>query len=403
MYPAPVLYPVRRSFWSSSSFGPSPPRTLPTLPSKTLNQRHPSPSPYPHTIEPAAQSVKHARSATMNRLIFRAPAFTPHDGDGDQWRRPQLEHEPAGFPCAFGVHARTFCLALNLSIPSLSVPFKAITTSMLAYIHVIIEFMSHPEYGDLIPMFGIVNEGVYHLQPHDSDTDPSLHPASLASDATTDTTTQLPRMIGGITGNGPFTSIHDGSEGTTWWMGFPQLGRHHLRHASIFCPEHGLRDRRGEFGNEYVLDGCEWDATLWHRLPGIARREHMERAGVKQLALAPMDTMRDWFFFMKKIGPALDGSMPSALLSYQFGLQTGFMPTNPRHSIGICGQHGRGDDRLHGRPVACIACLTFMTLVAGCTYPDTWKAIGSPVPAGVHRDAVTRLAHIYILHLPPRA
>ncbi|KAJ7744229.1 hypothetical protein B0H14DRAFT_463704 [Mycena olivaceomarginata] len=80
----------------------------------------------------------------------------------------------------------------------------------------------------------------------------------------------------------------------------------------------------------------------------------MERAGVKQFALAPMDTTRDWFFLMKKvrlfsiplmdddmqIGPALDGGMPSPLWSYQFGLQTGFMPTDPRHSVGICAALG---------------------------------------------------------------
>jgi hypothetical protein len=27
--------------------------------------------------------------------------------------------------------------------------------------------------------------------------------------------------------------------------------------------------------------------------------------------------------------------MPSPLWSYQLGLQTGFMPTDPRHSVGI--------------------------------------------------------------------
>jgi hypothetical protein len=67
----------------------------------------------------------------------------------------------------------------------------------------------------------------------------------------------------------------------------------------------------------------------------------MKRASVKQFALAPMDPTRDWFFLMKKMRlfgiplmdddvqircPALDGGMPSALWSYQFGLQTGFIP-----------------------------------------------------------------------------
>ncbi|KAJ7846560.1 hypothetical protein B0H14DRAFT_2584019, partial [Mycena olivaceomarginata] len=143
----------------------------------------------------------------------------------------------------------------------------------------------------------------------------------------------------------------------------------------------------------------------------------MERAGVKQFALAPMDPTRDWFFLMNKIGPALDGGMLSPLWSYQFGLQTGFMPTDPRHSVGICAaldivkdpsmmssargrRTGTGAGTIASTAVqsgiaaeapatplpthiaaASIACLTFMTPVAGCTYPDTWKAIGSPVPA----------------------
>ncbi|KAJ6520648.1 hypothetical protein B0H19DRAFT_1386985 [Mycena capillaripes] len=40
---------------------------------------------------------KRERSTTTNGLIFRASAFVPHDGDGDQRRRPKLEHKPAFF------------------------------------------------------------------------------------------------------------------------------------------------------------------------------------------------------------------------------------------------------------------------------------------------------------------
>ncbi|KAJ7846561.1 hypothetical protein B0H14DRAFT_2771545 [Mycena olivaceomarginata] len=93
---------------------------------------------------------------------------------------------------------------------------------MLAYIHVIIEFMSQPEYGDLIPMFGIVNEACLAGIGRDVLTSLYIALPLLASlCCSTDTTTQLPRMIRGIAGNGPFTSIYDGSPGTTWWMGFP--------------------------------------------------------------------------------------------------------------------------------------------------------------------------------------
>ncbi|KAJ7831105.1 hypothetical protein B0H14DRAFT_2805415, partial [Mycena olivaceomarginata] len=108
---------------------------------------------------------------------------------GDQWRLPHLEHEPAfrchgasqmqrvyrlealpprHFPCTFGVHARTYSfrsslflsihqLTLNLSLPSINSLSGVLgyTTGqcMLDYIHAIVEFMSQPQYGDLIPMF----------------------------------------------------------------------------------------------------------------------------------------------------------------------------------------------------------------------------------------------------------
>ncbi|KAJ7907236.1 hypothetical protein B0H13DRAFT_2332617 [Mycena leptocephala] len=41
-----------------------------------------------------AGSAKRERSTKTNEPIFRASAFVPHDGDGDQWRRPQLKHKP---------------------------------------------------------------------------------------------------------------------------------------------------------------------------------------------------------------------------------------------------------------------------------------------------------------------
>jgi hypothetical protein len=42
------------------------------------------------------------------------------------------------------------------------------------------------------------------------------------------------------------------------------------------------------------------------RLLAIARREHMERAGVKHFALAPMDMARDWLFSMRKVRSSLE-------------------------------------------------------------------------------------------------
>ncbi|KAJ7787563.1 hypothetical protein B0H14DRAFT_3163134 [Mycena olivaceomarginata] len=66
----------------------------------------------------------------------------------------------------------------------------------------------------------------------------------------------------------------------------------------------------------------EFTSQPGRRVLAIARREHMERAGVKHFALAPMDMARDWLFSMRKasiplmddnqIGPVLDDVTRSA-------------------------------------------------------------------------------------------
>ncbi|OBZ65976.1 putative glucan 1,3-beta-glucosidase D [Grifola frondosa] len=80
---------------------------------------------------------------------------------------------------------------------------------MLDYIRIITEFISQPEYKDVIPMFGIINEALlstigrdqlssFYLRAHD-----------------------MIRSITGIgAGNGPFISIHDGFQGMSSWAGF---------------------------------------------------------------------------------------------------------------------------------------------------------------------------------------
>ncbi|KAJ7801598.1 hypothetical protein B0H14DRAFT_2464714 [Mycena olivaceomarginata] len=98
------------------------------------------------------------------------------------------------------------------------------------------------------------------------------------------------------------------------------------------------------------------------RLLAIARREHMERAGVKHFALAPMDMARDWLFSMRKIGPVLDdvtrsaGSRPVSCPSTCMIPSASVRPSalDPIDSVlsAVDGRRGRGDDRLHGCPVA---------------------------------------------------
>ncbi|KAF8143848.1 hypothetical protein K438DRAFT_594904 [Mycena galopus ATCC 62051] len=106
-------------------------------------------------------------------------------------------------------------------------------------------------------------------------------------------------------------------------------------------PDRVLKDGRGEFNNGYLY------------LTGVTQRyggryslsQDLSTAGVKQFALASVDTTRDWFFSSLipliddgvQIGPAPDDVMRSPLWSYQFGLQSSFMPIFPRFRRRPCG------------------------------------------------------------------
>ncbi|KAJ7639881.1 hypothetical protein B0H17DRAFT_1149170 [Mycena rosella] len=78
----------------------------------------------------------------------------------------------------------------------------------LDYIRTITEFISQPEWRDVVPMFGIVNEALMSTIGRDQLTAFYLH----AHD-----------MIRGITGlgagNGPFISVHDGFDSVASWAG----------------------------------------------------------------------------------------------------------------------------------------------------------------------------------------
>ncbi|KAJ7793228.1 hypothetical protein B0H13DRAFT_1935519 [Mycena leptocephala] len=70
-----------------------------------------------------AGSAKHERSTKTNGLIFRTSVFVPHDGDNDQWRRPQLKHKPV------------FCHHASSRMQRRSRPFPALQDHMRSSRH----------------------------------------------------------------------------------------------------------------------------------------------------------------------------------------------------------------------------------------------------------------------------
>ncbi|KAJ6565741.1 glycoside hydrolase superfamily, partial [Mycena sp. CBHHK59/15] len=235
----------------------------------------------------------------------------------------------------------------------------------LDYIRIITEFISQPEYRDVVPMFGIMNEALM---------------STIGRDQLTSFYLEAHNMICGITGlgagDGPFISIHDGFQGVSSWAGFlPGSDRVILDTHPYFAFDQqpndapiatgtdasdeggvwpkqacsawgpGINNSRsafgvtvaGEFSNGYndcglYLTGVNGtthygvDCDLWQ---DSSTWNATVKAGVMQFALASMDTMQDWFFWMWKIGNATDGVVRSPLWSYQLGLENGWMPTDP--------------------------------------------------------------------------
>jgi len=61
------------------------------------------------------------------------------------------------------------------------------------------------------------------------------------------------------------------------------------------------------------------------------------KQGVLDFTLASMDASQNWFFWTWKVGPsATTGTVQSPLWSYQLGMQNGWVPTDPRTSLGKC-------------------------------------------------------------------
>ncbi|KAJ7850954.1 hypothetical protein B0H13DRAFT_2674360 [Mycena leptocephala] len=153
----------------------------------------------------------------------------------------------------------------------------------------------------------------------------------------------------------------------------------YIRTLVEFISQHEYKDLIPIFGivNEAYLPGIGryvltslYAALLPPLLPSAAERVRGAGRGIIQdastwtvppklpqssFALASMDTTRDLFFSMRKNGPAVE--RPAA------GSAAALATPLPTHIA-----------------TASMASMAFVTPVAGCTYPDTWSAIGSPVP-----------------------
>ncbi|KAF8991502.1 glycoside hydrolase superfamily [Cyathus striatus] len=253
----------------------------------------------------------------------------------------------------------------------------------LNYIRILTEFFSQQQYNNLVLIFGIINEAGYTTIGRDNLRSFYLQAYSMMRDIT---------GIG--EGKGAYMSFHDGFQSLASWSDFmrgadrvaldthPYFAFSHspaleplatgtgLNAGGVWparaCNSWGgnINNSRsafgvtiaGEFsngindcglflngvggGSSYGGDCSFWqDSSTWNSTI---------KAGLNLFTLASMDALQDFFFWTWKIGNSTAGLVESPLWSYQLGLQQGWMPTDPRTSVGTCAALGAGGPQFDG-------------------------------------------------------
>ncbi|KIY69876.1 glycoside hydrolase family 5 protein [Cylindrobasidium torrendii FP15055 ss-10] len=230
----------------------------------------------------------------------------------------------------------------------------------LSYIKTFTEFISQDQYKDVVPMMGIVNEILW---------------ATIGETSVKSFYSAAYETIRNVTGigadKGPYLIIHEGFQGTAVWEGFLEgadrlaLDQHPYlafmndyistpdEMASKACAWAAATNRsQSAFG---VTLGGEWSAAinncgLW--LNGIgsspggydcakwdawASYTDDDLKAIKNVALASMDALQNWFFWTWKIGESsVLKTSSSPLWNYKLGREHGWIPKDPREAAGFC-------------------------------------------------------------------
>ncbi|KAJ7846590.1 glycoside hydrolase superfamily [Mycena olivaceomarginata] len=228
---------------------------------------------------------------------------------------------------------------------------------MLDYIRIIAEFISQPEYKDIVQMFG---SNVHHRVT------PSQHFA-LETIFTSTTSSATSRAT--APANEPYIGLHDGFGGISSWAGFLPGSDCVIRDTHpYFSLSREPNDDPIATGEDTDSAGGSWPAKAcnsWGPGTNGSRSDfgvtvagefssgyndcglYLNRVNgstsygwVMPFALAQIDTLGDWFFWTWKIGNTTDGVVRAPLWSYQLGLEGGWMPTDPRTANGKCAAIG---------------------------------------------------------------
>ncbi|KAH9951963.1 glycoside hydrolase superfamily [Amylocystis lapponica] len=244
----------------------------------------------------------------------------------------------------------------------------------LAYIRILAEFISQPQYSPVVAMFGITNEPVGS----------TIGQSNLA--AYYWQAYNIVREASGIgEGKGPFVSFHEGFFTLAGWAGFlPGADRTALDVHPYVCFEGQSAEgystqlnvpcqtwaaNQNTSMTAFGLSGAgEWsnalnDCGLW--VNGVNQGTRYEgtytmggnyprigscdpwtdwqswnatfKASIEDWALESMSALQNWFFWTWKIGNSTtSGTVEAPAWSYQLGLQNGWMPADPRAADGLC-------------------------------------------------------------------
>ncbi len=285
----------------------------------------------------------------------------------------------------------------------------------LNYIRIITEFISQPEYQDVVQIFGIMNEAVI---------------GRIGRDELTSFYREAHDMIRGITGIGEgkgfYISIHDGFDSSAVrWGAFLAgsdriiLDTHPYTAFSGSTFEDPIATGTGaDAGGVWVGTACAWATNMvqlsgafgftyageWSNgyndcglfLDGVSGThtyagdcgawedastwDASTRAGVAAFNAAQMDALKDFFFWTWKIGNSTSGSVQAPLWSYQLGLEGGWILKDPRQAAGKCGDipvfDGNYEPYMTGGPGAG----TITAAAAGTPFPPA-QIGGVDVPA----------------------
>lgn len=242
----------------------------------------------------------------------------------------------------------------------------------LDYIRIIAEFISQPQYRDVVPFFGILNEPRAQIVGTDSVKSFYLAAYDVVRKASPD-------------GNGPVVSFHDAFLGLGEWAGFLQGAKDvAMDYHPYMCFQGQTSDTMAEstqkpcdqwasaiknsMSNFGMTAAGEWsnainDCGLYLNGVGLGTRyegtyeydgnwprmgscadwlnypswDADRKEAVKQFAMSTMDALQNWFFWNWKIGNSTEtGLVGSPSWSYKLGLDEGWMPTDPRKAAGSC-------------------------------------------------------------------